>query len=99
MMNYFSDDEIAVVQHKIIIKGKLIDRRIYESEPQTIDTVTNEATLETSPVNKKQKLVDILSKVSTSRSQCVNNKERTQDELTCYLQIPSLDIKSNPLNR
>jgi len=46
MMNYFSEYEIAVVQHKIIIEGKLIARRIDESEPQAIDTVTNEATLE-----------------------------------------------------
>jgi len=88
----------ACVSRIIFVLRKLIARRIDESEPQAIDTDTNETTLETSPVNKKRKLVDILSKVSTSRSQCVNNEECTQDELTHYLQIPSLDIKSNPLD-
>ena len=99
MMNYFSEDEIAIVRYKITNEGKLIARRIDESVPQAVDAAAEEATLETTPpVNKKRKLVDILSKVSTSRSQCVNNEERTQDELTRYLQMPSPDIKSNPLD-
>lgn len=98
MMNYFSEDEIAVVQHKIVNEGKLVARRMDESAA-VVDITTEEATvtLET-PINKKRKLVDILSKVSTSRSQCVNNEERTQDELARYLQMPSPDMKSNPLD-
>ena len=100
MLNYFSEDEIAIVQEKIINEGKLIARRIDESVPPEVDTATKEGTLETPPVNKKQKLVDILSKVSISSSQCVavNNEERTQEELTRYLQVPSPDMKSNPLD-
>ena len=31
MLNYFSEDEIAIVQEKIINEGKLIARRIDES--------------------------------------------------------------------
>ena len=47
MLNYFSEDEIAIVQEKIINEGKLIARRIDESVPPEVDTTTKEGTLET----------------------------------------------------
>lgn len=79
IMNYFSEDEIAIVRYKITNEGKNIARRIDESlsVPPAVDAAIKEAALETPPVNKKRKLVDILSKVSTSRNQCVNNEEHT----------------------
>ena len=58
---------------------------------------TEEGTPEAPSVNKKQKLVDILAKARTSRSHCVKKEECTQDELTRYLEMPSPDMKSNPL--
>jgi len=103
MMNYLSEEEIAIIRCKIIDEGKLMQRRIDESMPTAAHQDTEEVEESTSqtPVNKKRKLVDILSKASTSGTQSVNNEdseERTQRELTCYLQMPCPDMQSNPLD-
>ena len=103
MMNYLSEEEIAIIRCKIIDEGKLIQRRIDESIPTAAhqDTEEVEGSTSQTSVNKKRKLVDILSKASTSGTQTVNNEdseERTQRELTCYLQMPCPDMQSNPLD-
>ena len=98
MMKYFSENKSYFLRHKITSEGKLIAKRIDESVPPAIDVATEEATPEAPPVKKKQKLVDILAKSCTSRSDSVESEERTQDELTQYLQMPSPDMKSNPLD-
>ena len=98
MMKYFSENKSYFLRHKITSEGKLIARRIDESVPPAIDVAMEEATPEAPPVKKKQKLVDILAKSCTSRSHSVESEERTQDELTQYLQMPSPDMKSNPLD-
>ena len=69
---------------KIIDEGKLIQRRIDKSMPTAAHQDTEEVEESTSqtPVNKKRKLVDILSKASTSGTQSVNSEERTQREST-----------------
>ena len=83
MMNYCSEEEQAIVQPRILAEGKLVARRIDESHPPLEYGETTKGTLqETPPPNKKRKLVDILSKVSTARHQCANNEERIQVELT-----------------
>ena len=98
-MNYCSEEEQAIVQPRILAEGKLVARRIDESHPPSEYGETTKGTLqETPPPNKKRKLVDILSKVSTARHQCANNEERIQVELTSYLPLPSPELKSNPLD-
>ena len=86
MMNYCSEEEQAIVQPRILAEGKFVARRIDESHPPL---EYGETTKGTPPPNKKRKLVDILSKVSTARHQCANNEDRIQVELTSYLQLPS----------
>lgn len=49
------------------------------------------------PIKKKRKLVDILTKVSTSRFEFINTEEQLRDKLTCYLQLPQPEIKSDPI--
>ena len=68
MMNYLSEEEIAIIRCKIIDEGKLIQRRIDESMPTAAHQDTEEVEESTSQtsVNKKRKLVDMLSKASTS---------------------------------
>ena len=46
---------------------------------------------------KKRKLVDILTRVSTSHFEFINTEERCQDELTRYLQLLQPELKSDPL--
>ena len=47
------------------------------------------------PPKKKRKLVGVLSKVTISQNETLNNEERVNDE--GYLQCPQPEVKSNPL--
>ena len=104
MLNYCTEEEAILVQQNVVEEGKLIARRPEEEINPSL-TQSSESTLSTEPSqhpdphppSKKRKLVDILTKVSTSRNEVLNNEDRIQNELTRYLQCPQPEVKSNPL--
>ena len=101
MLNYCTEEEATFVQQRVVEEGKLIARRLEEDIPASL-TQSSESTepsqhLDPHPPSKKRKLVDILTKVSTSRNEILDNKDRIQNELTRYLQCPQPEVKSNPL--
>ena len=95
MLTYSNDQEITFVQQKIVEEGKIIAKRLEETAP--VSTEPSQQQQDFDPPKKKRKLVDILSKVTISRNETLNNEERVNDELTRYLQCPQPEVKSNPL--
>ena len=91
---------VTFVQEKIVEEGKIIARRLEEEIPPQLPESTEPSQQQKNsldPPNKKRKLVDILSKVMTSRNEVLNNEERVQEELIRYLQCPQPEVKSSPL--
>ena len=89
MLNYCTQEEAILEQQNVVEEGKLIARRLEEEINPSL-TQSSESTLSTElsqhpdphPPSKKRKLVDILTKVSTSRNEVLNNEDRIQNELT-----------------
>ena len=98
MLSYGSEDEITVVRQTMVEEGKVIARRLEEEMPPEPTQPSQQQEPQPQPPTKKRKLVDILTKVSTSRHEVLSNEERIQDELTRYLQCPHPQMKSNPLH-
>jgi len=90
-----------LITGKIIAEGKIVASRMEESLAPGEIMLTEATQVETVqiPVNKKRKLSEILgqSKASVSATRAQSVKQCIQDELTQYLLLSCLEIKSNAL--
>ena len=83
MLTYRNDQEITFVRQKIVEESKMIAKRLEETA--LVSTEPSQQQQDFDLPKKKRKLVDILSKVTISQNETLNNEERVNDELTQYL--------------